>query len=277
MLHRNFFTILVATVGLKLCYLVTPAVAVIYFLVMPKRRRGILQYAAALNPQLGWWGKIRFSLRVCKNHIRSLFDSASIPSGVISVGCFGEEVIDRAVERKQGVIILSTHLGPWRSVFRKLKFLKNVYILGDRSRGHLWKDKFMSNEKIRDKVIDLANDSDGFSLLAAFFALKQGELVGMAGDRMNENRRRPVKLLNHNAYLPLAPFLLANKTGALIVPVFAYKVSSKKIMLFFGNAISPSGDAREMQLQYVRILEENILKYPDRFFPPSGDWLEPLS
>ena len=272
--RRNFFTILVAIFGLKLCYLISPLVAVLYFIVFAERRKGVLQYAAAIDPQTGGFGRLRSALKIRTNHVRRFFDSAGISCGAISVGSIGMETIGRALDEKRGVIILCSHFGPWRAVFKCLKFTRDIYVLGRRDRSYLWNDKFISEEKTRSRVTELENDSDKFSLFDAYVALKKGDIVGMAGDRMNENKRGTVNFLNKRVHLPIAPFRLANKSGAVVIPVFAYKTSFRKILVHFYDPILPEPDPETMQLRYVRLLEENILKFPHDFYPPPGSWID---
>ena len=223
---------------------------------------------------MGEFQKLRFILKIFINHIRCFFDSAGIPCGVFSVSSIGTEKIDQAIDRKQGIIILCSHFGPWRSIFQCLKFPKDIYVLGQRATGYSWNDKFVSNEEMRNKVTELGNIDGQFSLLDAYSALEKGNIVGMMGDRMNENKRETVKFLNVQAYLPVAPFRLANKSGAVIIPVFTYKTTDRTILLHFYDPILPGQSPEAMQLQYIRLLEENVLKFPENFYPPLGDWID---
>ena len=272
-MKKNFFTVLVSYLGIKPCYKISLIAALGYFLFFPSRRRSILLYAKLMEPESSGFRRFCFALRTCQKHIQSVLTAASIPLGQITINTNGIEIVDQKLREKQGVVILCSHFGPWLSVFAVMHMLCPIHIVGQRSTGFLWNDKFMSNESAKNRVNDLNQEGKNFTLSSTFFALQDGDVVGMPGDRMIEKKRKTVSFLGHQAYFPIAPYWVAQRANAVIIPVFAVLRSEREIELQFCDPIYPQESLDDMRQIYLDLLEKNINGNPYQFSPPEESWI----
>ena len=71
-------------------------------------------------------------------------------------------------------------------------------------------------------VIGVPVDGVGFSTLPLLKLLREGQLVGMQGDRDFSLNGLPIPFFGHPAYFPRGPWELAAMTGAPIIASFFF-------------------------------------------------------
>ena len=118
-------------------------------------------------------------------------------------------------------------------------------------------------------------------ILDAYNALLQGDVVCMMGDRCRENESARIPFLGASARFPLAAFLLSSRTGAPVIPIFAYRERRHRQMtICFLDPILPAGrrirreELRPKVELYVAELEKMALEHPYECFIFENIWSE---
>lgn len=185
----------------------------------------------------------------------------------------GAEHVQRCLAAGAGVIILTSHFGPWPFVKRELARhgieLNPTYPLG-------WPD-----------TSDVGADARVRFLLRARKALARNGVVGLMGDVgvvgfPGFGRMLELPFLGGVALFPLGAAFLAVRTKAPLLPVFSVRHSDGRHTIVCTPPLDPAdytGNATEraalLLACYVRRLEQMIHAYPDNAC--SYLWLPPLS
>ena len=112
--------------------------------------------------------------------------------------------------------------------------------------------------------------------MEAMEALQRGEFLAMMGDRTAGGESVSQPVLGGKLDFPLSPWLLASRTGAVVVPVFALPVPDlSRIDLCFGQPVpmptSVNGRASRTLLEqslrsYVQDYEKMCIEHPYLMF-----------
>lgn len=187
----------------------------------------------------------------------------------------GREHLEDALGKGKGVLLLIGHLGNWEYVALgvgreyPLSFVArsldneylNDFITGLRT---MFGSEMIGNKRAPYKIMD---------------ALKRKRAVGIL---MDQN-----VLWDHGVFVdffgrpacttPVIP-IVALKTGAPILPVFAIRVSPGRIKIIIGEEVRfvPTGNKKEDTKRYTQLLtkviESNIRDYPDQWFWVHRRW-----
>lgn len=137
----------------------------------------------------------------------------------LSVSFEGGDLLQRYVEKKQGCIILVSHLGSFdalRVSALAMKELPLKILMDHQHNASMMKLFDALNPEFADCIIDSNQSAPALALTLAE-NLQQGNMIGIMADRYSKHEQQiPCKLLDSPANLPTGPWLLAN---ALKVPV----------------------------------------------------------
>ena len=142
-----------------------------------------------------------------------------------------------AIKKKQGGILLMSHLGHWELAAHMLfKLYKDDYpdikLLLYLGRKHQEQIESRQKEDIAARGIEMIsiteNEAAPLDLVKGIQFLRNGGFVSMTGDRCwrDDQRFLSVRFLNHKARIPEAPFVLAFLSGAPIFIFFAHRTGS---------------------------------------------------
>ena len=172
-----------------------------------------------------------------------------------------------------GAILITAHMGNWE--------LGGVFMsrLGCSANVVYVKDRFDIVERVRSKfrsfgqVKEIPISQGLFAALPALRALDSGEYLAMQGDRDFNDRGIPATFFGHECTFPEGPYVLALVSGVPIIPSFVLygsKLGSYRILAFDPLIVPERGTKREkiqsLLQQYLVILEEIILEYPDQWY-----------
>lgn len=186
----------------------------------------------------------------------------------------GEAVIQKALARGKGVILLSAHLGNWE--FGGLMMRLSDYPLAVVALPHnsgatnALVNRFREGKGIR--VIELT--ASPFSSIAILHHLRRNGVVAMIGDRDFFGNGRMVDFFGEKIPFPVGPVVLAQASGAAVIPAFVLKQPDGKYFGILENEIPISKNGARDDLietnltKIARVFEAYIRRYPDQWYTP---------
>ncbi|MFQ5442509.1 MAG: lysophospholipid acyltransferase family protein [Thermodesulfobacteriota bacterium] len=192
----------------------------------------------------------------------------------------GLENLDSAIEKGKGAILVHGHFGPVHLPLVALARLgypmKQIGLPSDE--GLSWTGKnvaFRLRLKYEAKIPAEIIKADAF-LRPAFRWLKSGGAVMITGDgtgtETRVGRHGEFRFFGQRVYFPLGPALLAQKTGATLLPMFVLPGIKMPYRIIIGGPLG-GGGAEKVTAQFVKQLEDYVSKAPgymhflDRFRP----------
>jgi KDO2-lipid IV(A) lauroyltransferase len=195
----------------------------------------------------------------------------------------GQPTFERALTRGQGVILVTPHFGNWElggAFLSAQGFSVNVVSLvaPDQATVSL-------REKVRERLgirhIYVGEGEGPMRMLGILNALRRNEIVAMLCDRDSTNATAIVDLFGHPFVVPTGPALLAQITGAPIIPSFIVRRGGK-YDAFIGKPILVANDStrdrdaliREKTGEMAREFEKIISRFPDQWYNFFPAWAE---
>lgn len=184
----------------------------------------------------------------------------------------GEAHFTAARSSGRGTLLLSAHMGnPEVGAVAMGTHFEPVHVL-------YWRDRFATAEEFRTKarlrgnVHGIPVDASPFSVVPALRILQAGGVVAAHGDRDFNDQGWPVEFFGATASLPPGPFLLAARSGALIVPTFFLLTPERTFHVIYeppidlGDGDDIEGRARAAMETWAEILERRIGQYPEQWY-----------
>lgn len=186
----------------------------------------------------------------------------------------GESVIQKALARGKGAILLSAHLGNWEfggTMMRLSDYpLAVVALPHNTAATNALVNRFRENKGIT--VIEV--DESPFSALPILKHLRQNGVVAMIGDKDFFGNGVPVSFFGKQVPFPVGPVTIALSSGAALIPAFVLKQPGGKYFGVLEDAIpltryGTRSQAMTENLQKVAtIFEAYIRRYPDQWYNP---------
>lgn len=251
------------------------------YYVLSERRR-VISVELAKSYAAEWpAGKIKKSVRnsfriyVCSQ--LKMFSLSKLNSLIIDkfITVDGLECLDKALEKKRGVIILNPHFGPFMLIMPALGYrgykVSQLALQGEPPWGarkgidkKIYDIKFKSIEcNMPVKFINAALGT--FSLREAIRTLKNNEIILYPSTGMGGTAFHTVTLMRRKSSFSLTPFKMALTTGAVLMPAFVI-CDDVRTTLKLETAIDMGNfTAEELAERYAEILDYYIECYPDHF------------
>lgn len=246
---------------------------IFYSLAMPHRRlvRRNLQFA---YPEWSHQEIRDLSRRVFMNlginlmeTIQSVFMS---PEAVLNMCRMeGEEYLRNAVEGKQGVVLISAHMGNWEVGLHYTNYYGKPMLGVAAKMPYGWADILLSRS--RSRLGNTFIDKKG-ALPKITEALRRGEAVGMLIDQSRRKHGVEVTFFGRKATASPAAALLALRCKSLVLPAFFIRGPDDELTIQVKKpfALTRTGDLRlDIQSNTQRmidIVEEMVREYPDQWF-----------
>ncbi|HJV88809.1 MAG TPA: lysophospholipid acyltransferase family protein [Holophagaceae bacterium] len=194
----------------------------------------------------------------------------------------GQDHLDGAVAEGKGAILLTAHAGNFElgGLLLRTRDLP-VYAVYK-------PDRFEAVESLRARlratagVVGIPVTEGGFSTLPLVKVLREGQVVGMQGDRDFSLNGLPIPFCGREAYFPRGPWELAAMTGAPILPTFFFLDAEHRFHARFGAPIRITG-VRGERMQaieagmraYAADLERLVRQDPSQWYCFYPFWDDP--
>jgi lauroyl/myristoyl acyltransferase len=275
---------------LRIGYLLADIVAVWMFLRFHTYRRAVMANLRTVYGDTLPEREIRKRARwVFRTSSRNFWDLASLPrfnrerlEPMLYVEQGSWELIDEAMAKGSGAILISAHLGAFDFI--------GQYVLTGRHRPLVLTSATVPNYLfagvtywrgsmgIRLEVVN------SHSLRHFVRAIRNGEFVAMVNDRNFGGAGYPVEFFGKSTTLPVGAVKLAREMGAPLIPVFAYRKSiqdrTREFFFRIGKPIyvertkNRDRDVESGMKHVVAVLEENIRRAPEQWVMFQPVWPE---
>jgi predicted LPLAT superfamily acyltransferase len=209
-------------------------VATGYFLFFPKRVAESVRFYKALLPSKGVLYHIWCAWKQFHNFTYVFLDRFLLFNNqTIDITHDGWEYLVDAIHRKEGGIILMSHVGNWEIAAHMLKIrgrnvpgMKLLLYLGEKFKDQI--ERTQKEDLIQSGVKIVAVEEHSVSptdIVEGINFLKAGGLVSLTGDRIwrKDQRSIAVRFLGHEVFLPETPFVFALLSGTPLYTFFAYR------------------------------------------------------
>ncbi len=250
-----------------------------YYLKRPEGRASSIALLRQLGSNRGPWGRFWFGLGQARAFSHVILDNMYLGAfgpKKFELKKLGTEAFHKALAKGKGLILLSAHVGNWHLA---VNFLWNT-----NTRVHLVIDDVRQADVRRQ--MDLAKKSsphliihdpaDGQALIFELSAaLKRGEVIVLAGDRLAGERRERIPFLGDEAWFPTTAFSISAATGAPICTALSFRTGMQRYACYglgpFDKEIpreitNRQARVRWMAQTFAAHLETYVRQYPKQWF-----------
>lgn len=278
-----FFYVTMRFFGHRGGYILLAPVIFMYVLFSCKIHATVRQYLSHRFPAAG---RLKYWLYTYK--IIYAFGQVLVDRGWLGINkdasfkgvLVGYDSLVELIEKKQGVVLLTAHVGNWQSALANLSGLPvKVHALMQYDQQAVAKHYF--DLKRIDRPFEII-DADGpfGGLVDAAAALRRGEVVTIMGDRLVKGSSSTVNFLGTPVRLPDAAYMLAATAGAPVVVLLAAKTGVKTHQLKVWGSFYPQYDNREERAQmmqkcaqkYIEAIEKYLKSYPFQWYNFYNFW-----
>lgn len=186
----------------------------------------------------------------------------------------GLEHLDDALQGGKGVVLVHGHFGPVHVplvvLARRGYLMKQIGLPSDE--GLSWVGRnvaFRLRLKYEEKIPAEIIKADGF-LRSAFRWLKENGIIMITGDGSGTERKvgrhELFSFFGRKVLFPLGPAILADKTGAAILPMFIVPGERKRYRIVIERPLTSSGKGEErikaVTGQFIERMEYYVSRFP---------------
>ncbi len=209
---------------------------------------------------------------------KTIIDKAAISSGLknqFTYECDGVENITDLLDKKQGGIMISAHVGNFEIAeffFEEIDTRSQISLVTTDAEHENIKE-YMEKVTVRSKVKFILVKDDLSHIFEINNALTNGELVCFTGDRyMKGQKLLTESLMGKEANFPAGPFLLASRLNVPVLFVYVMKETNKHYHLYARKAEVKNRDAQGLLKKYTESVEWMLKKYPLQWFNYFDFW-----
>jgi KDO2-lipid IV(A) lauroyltransferase len=187
----------------------------------------------------------------------------------------GERHLREAMERGNGAILISPHLGNWELGglgLADMGFRINVLTFREPDeKVNELREKVRSERGIRFIYVD-RDDTSPLAIIEAVNALRRNEILALLGDRDGSSHTAEMDFFGRPAAIPLGAAYLGLASGAPVLPVFVplegnrYATVMEEPIYFSGGHSSHRTAVLEGTGRILRVFERYIRAYPDQWY-----------
>ena len=216
----------------------------------PERRHAVLANLAVILPRASRSDRVRVGKRMVQSYNRMMYEFFRLPhlsreQLLASVEVVGKEHLDRAIARGRGVIITTAHIGNWE--LGAVLVAQWGYALHAVAGVQL--NRWLSGA-VRDTKTELSittiSPEDGFRKILR--ALEHNDPVALVVDGNLYAHGQPVEWFGRETQFPAGPGVLAQRTGALVIPGVCERTTPGRFRVTIEPAIDPAAFATTGEL-----------------------------
>lgn len=276
-LGYKIFIFFIRKLGVRAAYGLLYFVALYYVFFAGKSTRSIFYY---FRKRLKYsWTKSVFS--IYKSYYvfgKTIIDKAAISSGLqnrFTHECDGVENIIELLDKKQGGIMISAHVGNFEIAeffFEEIDTRSQISLVTTDAEHKNIKE-YMEKVTMRSNVKFILVKEDMSHIFEINNALSNGELVCFTGDRyMKGQKVLTESLMGKEANFPAGPFLLASRLNVPVLFVYVMKETNKHYHLYARQAEVKNRDVQGLLKKYTESVEWMLKKYPLQWFNYFDFW-----
>jgi len=222
----------------------------LHWFAFPDRRHAVLANLAVMLPRASRRDRTRVARRMMRSYNRMMFEFFRLPhlsreELLASIEVEGKEHLDRAIARGRGVIITSTHIGNWElAAVMVAQWGYALHAVAGVQLGR-WLTGAVRDTKTELSITTISPD-DGFRKILR--ALDHNDPVALMVDGNLYQHGVTVEWFGRPTTFPAGPGVLAQRTGALIVPGVCVRVSPGRFRIIISQAIDPAASATTAEL-----------------------------
>ena len=238
----GWLTGLIAGMPLGLGYLLADLLAGFHWHCFPSRRHAVLANLAVMLPRAARRDRVRVGKSIMRAYNRMLFEFFRLPhlsreELLDSVEVEGREHLEQAVARGRGTIVTCTHLGNWELAAVVVAHWGYTLHAVAGVQLNRWLTPAVRETK-SELSIHTVSPEDGFRKLIR--ALERNELIALMVDGDVYSHGVPVELFGRETRFPAGPGVLAQRTGALVVPGYCQRVGRGRFKIRIEPALDPA-------------------------------------
>lgn len=262
----------------KLAYRLGAFLAHLQFLISKKDRQAVMNNLSVIMPDATRATIKKTTKEVFLNfglYLVEFFRFSDIDKNYVEshFSIIGQEYLDDAMRAGKGAILLTAHIGNWELGGMALSLLGYPIIaIALEHKDSKVNDFFKKRRESKGmQVVSL-----GISIKQCYKGLKNNKLIAILGDRDFGNSGSLMDFLRRRKRIPRGPVVLAKRTGAPIIPIFVLRkdLDHFNVECFPPIVISDKVSEKEVMQNYLKIIEEQIYKYPSQWLMFREFWKE---
>lgn len=186
----------------------------------------------------------------------------------------GREHFDAAMAKNKGMICFTGHCGNWELMGLAFSRLLGKGAVVARRQNNPYLNQMVEQMRMRynSQVIYKQNAVKGI-----LKTLKNGYIVGMLADQaVFPEEGSLIEVMGRKAWCSKAPVILAQKSGAPLIPVFSHREGVKHVITFypehvFSGDMSDEGIAKETQA-LSRYVENFMVEHTSQWYWVHRRW-----
>jgi len=180
------------------------------------------------------------------------------------------------LEQPGPILAVSAHTGNGELAVQALTFRGRSFVaLVEAQEPPAWSEMLLS---MRAAAGGNFHETDFGGVRACVRALREGQLVGMMGDRDIQLAGICVTVCERRVRIPRGPWELARRTGALVLPVFSSRVRADHFTVHVEEAFTipktsdVEADVLEGAKRYAVLLEQHLRRDPGQWAVLEDFW-----
>jgi KDO2-lipid IV(A) lauroyltransferase len=216
----------------------------------PERRHAVLANLAVILPRASRSDRVRVGKRMVRSYNRMMYEFFRLPHVsreelLAAVEVTGKEHLDRAIARGRGVIFVSTHIGNWElAAVMVAQWGYALHAVAGVQLGR-WLSGAVRETKTELSITTIAPE-DGFRKIIR--ALEHNDPVALVVDGNLYAHGQNVEWFGRETPFPAGPGVLAQRTGALIIPGTCERTGPGRFRIAMDPPIDPAAFATTAEL-----------------------------
>jgi KDO2-lipid IV(A) lauroyltransferase len=235
----------------------------LHWLAFPGRRHAAMANLAVILPRASRADRARVARRMMQSYNRMMYEFFRLPHlsreellGMVEL--VGKEHLDKGIARGRGVILVSAHLGNWELagvMVAQLGYALHAVAGVQLSR---WLSGAVRDTKTELSITTISPE-DGFRKIIR--ALEHNDPVALVVDGNLYAHGQTVEWFGRETSFPAGPGVLAQRTGALLLPGYCVRVSPGRFRVVIEPPIEPAAFATTAELhQAIAAAAERMIR-----------------
>ena len=222
----------------------------LHWLAFPSRRHAVMANLAVILPRASRADRARVARRMMRSYNRKMYEFFRLPhlsreELIASVEVVGKEHLDNGIARGRGVIITTTHIGNWELAgVMVAQWGYALHAVAGVQLGR-WLTGAVRDTKTELSITTISPE-DGFRKIIR--ALDHNDPVALVVDGNLYTHGQTVEWFGRESPFPAGPGVLAQRTGALVVPGYCERLGPGRFRVVVEPPIDPAAFATTAEL-----------------------------